>query len=802
MAALSLEAASDYDSSVRPVLAKYCFGCHGTEKQKADLRMDRLNPDLLKGEDAETWHDVLDQLNLGEMPPPKAKQPTPAEREVIVGWLTKALSEAASSRRFAAGRVKMRRLTRYEYRNTMRDLLGVDRDFAKELPPEPMSPDGFLNNAATLEMSPTQIETYLAAARRAMEIAIVTGDRPELHHYVRTNTVIAKLPTSKVAGHLPVNPEFALDVKNYPRRGPFHLRVTARAAIPDNVGFPRIRITLGHVPGIVHVPHKLIAEVELTSDQPQTFEFDGWMEDYPQAGDVPFGNSGITGMILMLDYLDADGKQLRYPDRQYVRAPAKPKKGQKPKPKPTPPPFGSRLEIAVDSLEFETPHHESWPPESHRRLIGKRPKSTSDTEHARRQLQGFMKQAFRRPARPAEIEQFGKIFDQIRKTSDSFEEAMREVYAAVLVSPHFLYVVASRSPDSKDSQPLGDFELASRLSYFLWSTMPDQRLFDLATQGRLRKPGVLQREVTRMLANQRSDELAQHFAEQWFDLGALDRVAVNPEFYPDFNNALKADMRSETTEFFKFLLRNDQSCLDLIDSDWTMLNRALARHYGLTPLPRSSQIVQTRLPANSRRGGVLGHGSFLVSQSSGEFAHPIKRAVWILDRLLDSPPPPPPPDVPSLASESADLAGLTVKEQLSLHRKREACANCHRGIDPWGLPLEHFDAVGLWQANIPVRLGKKKTKPVKPTPVDSTTELPDGTPIETAAALKLFLKTERREWFARAMVKRILGYALGRSLDLGDHQTVEQLAKQFAAEDFQLRKLILALTETEAFQTK
>jgi mono/diheme cytochrome c family protein len=795
-------AAAEYRSSVRPVIAKYCFGCHGEDKQKADLRMDRLSPDLRKGNDAETWHDVLDQLNLGEMPPPKAKQPTPAERAVIVDWVTKELSATASSKRFAAGRVKMRRLTRYEYRNTMRDLLGVNRDFAKELPPEPMSPDGFLNNAATLEMSPTQIETYLAAARRALEIAIVAGDRPGGHSYLRTNTAIARLPTKKVAGHLPVNPEFALDVAKYPRRGPFHMRVTARAAIPDGVGFPRIRITLGHVPGIVHVPHKLIAEIELTSDQPQTFEFDGWMEDYPQAGDIPFGNSGITGMILMLDYLEADGKELRYPDRRYVRAPAKPKKGQKPKPKPTPPPFGSRLEIAVDSLEFETPHHESWPPESHRRLIGKKPELTSETGHARRQLKAFIQLAFRRPARPPEIEQFGMIFDQIRAVSDSFEAAMREVYAAVLISPHFLYVVETRHPDAKDSQALSDFELASRLSYFLWSTMPDQRLFKLASQGRLGEPAVLQREVTRMLADQRSDQLAEHFAEQWFDLGALDRVAVNPEFYPDFDNDLKADMRAETTGFFRHLLRNQQSCLDLIDSDWTMLNRALARHYGLTPLPRSSQIVRTSLPAGSRRGGVLGQGSFLVSQSSGEFAHPIKRAVWILDRLLDSAPPPPPPDVPNLDSESPDLVGLTVKEQLALHRNREACANCHRGIDPWGLPLEHFDAVGRWRENIPVRLGKKKTKPVKPTPVDSATELPNGTSIKTAAALKHHLKTERREWFARAMVKRLLGYALGRSLDLGDLQTVEKLTKQFIASDFQLQQLILTLTKTEAFLTK
>ncbi len=782
-------AADEYNSSVRPLLATYCFDCHGEKKAKADLRMDRLNPDLVKGDDAETWHDVLDQLNLGEMPPPNSRQPSPKELEVIVNWVTKNLTAAAQAKRFANGRVMMRRLTRYEYRNTMRQLLGVDKDFAKELPPEPMSPDGFLNNAATLEMSPTQIETYLAAARRALEIAIIDSEKPEVHAYTRTNTAIANLPNRSFAGHKPVNPEFALDVEKYPRRGPFRLKFTARAHIPKDAGFPRIRISLGHVPGIIHVPHRVIGEVELTDNEPHTYEFTGWMEDYPQAGDVPFGNSGIKGMILFLDYLNADGKELRYPDRRYVRPLKKPKKGQKPKPLPKPPPFGSRLEIEVQSLGFETPFHTAWPPPSHQRLVGDR--------NARGRLQQFITLAFRRPAKSTEVDQYLSIFKRIENTTGSFEEALRETCAAVLVSPHFLYVV------EQAGEQLTNHELANRLSYFLWSMMPDSRLMKLANQGHLKKPEILRKEVERMLDSRRSHEFANNFAGQWFDLGALDRVAVNPEFYPKFDNELKEDMRRETTGFFNQLVRLDLNCLDVLDGDWTMLNRALASHYGIKPLPRSDRFVRTVLPANSRRGGILGQGAILLSQSSGEFAHPIKRAVWILDRLLDSPPPPPPPDVPTIDAESPNLAKLTVKEQLALHRKRESCGNCHRGIDPWGIPLQHFDAIGLWRENTPVRLTKKKSK--KPQPVvalDSTTDLPDGTKIETAADLKSYLRDERKEWFARAMVKRLLAYALGRSLDFGDRETVEQLTNEFIAVDFRLRKLIHALVQSEAFQTK
>jgi len=794
--------AAAFAKDARPILARYCFNCHGPDKQKGDLRMDQLDPDMVKGGDAETWHDALNQLNLGEMPPAKADQPTPAERRILADWMTGELQRAAEAKRFADGRVTMRRLTRYEYRNTLRDLLGVDRDFSRELPPEPLSPDGFLNNGATLEMSPTQIETYLAAARRAMEIAIVEGGRPEVHRYLRTNTVTAKLPTRKVAGHLPVNPEFALDVKEYPRRGPFRMKLIARAAIPEGSGFPRIRISLGHVPGIVHVPHRVIGEVELTSDKPQEFEFTGWMEDYPQAGDVPFGNTGITGMILFLDYLDADGKELRYPDRRYVRPPGKPKKGTKATPRPDPPAFGARLEIQVDALEFETPFHAQWPPQSHRRLVGERAEDESEDEQARAALKRFLSRAFRRSVKSREVKPFQTIFARTRKAGHSFEEALREACAAALVAPHFLYRVEARKPGSNKPQPLTDYELASRLSYFLWSSMPDARLTKLASQRRLKEPKTLKAEVKRMLDSRRSDEFSKNFANQWFDLDALDRVAVNPEFYPGFDNDLKEAMRLETSGFFEELLRRDLSCLDVLDSDWSMINRDLARHYGFQPLPRSNRFVRTPLPAASRRGGVLGQASFLLSQSGGEFAHPIKRAVWILDRLLDSPPPPPPPDVPELDSESPDLAGLTVKQQLALHREREACANCHQGIDPWGLPLQHYDAIGLWREVAPVRIGKKQTQPAKPAPVDPTATLPGGVKIDGAAALKRHLKTGRREQFARAVVKRMMTYALGRSLDFGDRESVERLTNEFIEADFRLRRLILALVTSEAFQTK
>ena len=383
---------------------------------------------------------------------------------------------------------------------------------------------------------------------------------------------------------------------------------------------------------------------------------------------------------------------------------------------------------------------------------------------------------------------------------------MRETLALVLVSPHFLYIVETRhgadNSAPADNQPVNDFELASRLSYFLWSSMPDDRLPGLARDGALKKPGVVEQEVRRMLADDRSSEFVTRFADQWFDLGAIDRVAVNPEFFPNFDNTLKSLMAEQAREFLAELLRSDESCLDLLDSNWTMLNRPLAKHYGMTG-PRSSEFERVAIVEQRQRGGLLGQGAFLLSNSDGEQAHPIKRAVWILDRLLDSPPAPPPPDVPDLDSESPNLAGLSLKDQLAAHRDKESCGNCHRGIDPWGIPLENFNAIGLWQTESTIRRAVKgKAKVTRGAPVDASSILPDGTEIVGLDQLKAYLRENRRDLFARSVVRRLSTYALGRSLDLGDRKSIDELTTVFIESDFRLNQLIVALVKSDLFLTK
>ena len=801
-----------YREKVQPVVKQLCFKCHQGEKAKGDFRMDTLNPDMVAGEDQEAWHDALNRFNQGEMPPAKAKQATTKQRELLTAWISRSLEAASHAKRYTDGRVVTRRLTRQQYQNTMEDLLGVQLDFSRYLPPDPASPDGFLNNGLTLEMSPVQLETMLQSARAGLQEAIVSGSKPKIYQTSATKTAVGKMPQLKVAGVTQVAPEFILDIKQFPREGQFEIHIQAGAVVPAGEDFPRLQLWLGCLPGIVHVPRKLVGEVNVTAtvDQPQEFVFTGRMEDFPQSGDQPFGNVAFKGMMGLLEFVDADGKQLRHADKTYAVPPSKKKPKPKSEPKkadtdknekPSASPEKDRLDIIVSSISFQSPVFSTWPPASHQGILFERDPAVKDVEYAREVIARFMRRAYRRMPLTGEIENAVLLFEKIQKSPVSFEEAMRETLASMLISPHFLYLVETRTADAADSA-ISNFELASRLSYFLWNTMPDETLMQLAEAGKLKDKTIIEQQVQRMLADPRSVQFAESLADQWFDLDALNRVAVNPEFYPDFDNRLKLDMQEETRQFMLEILQSDSSCLQMIESDWTMLNRPLAKFYGITG-PRTTEFERVALPTNLRRGGLLGQASFLLSNSDGQSSHPIKRAVWILDRLLDTPPAPPPPDVPELNPEIPDLAGLSLKQQLVIHREKEACYNCHKGIDPWGIPLEHFNAIGQWEAtSVTTGVPVSKKKPRATVAVDSSTMLPDDTKTDGATELKQYLLEHRRTQFARSVVTHVATYALGRSLDYGDDVHVERLTEKFIESDYRLSSLLVALAQSELFQTK
>ena len=787
------EALATFKKEVWPVLEAHCVKCHGPDKQKARLRLDELNPDLIGGADAETWHDVQTALDLGEMPPEDEEQLSEKDRATLVNWLRQEMERVVEVKRSTGGQVVLRRLNRFEYNRTMQDLLGLDLDFARDLPPESLSEDGFQNNGSVLGMTALQLEYYLKAARAAMEKAIVTTPEPRVVEHTATESVADK-GKGNWTNRLGRSGTFVARMTEFPDEGEFVIRLKARAEVKEAMPHPRMRVELGYRAD-TQTPRRVLGVVDVSSKEGQVFEFRGRVSEFPQQSGK---QSKYPGMLVWATNVYDDGKPATK-SKQVVEEVILPN-GKKKKTKKTIWPEDSDFpKIVVESFEFAGPIFESWPPEHHSKILFSSDKKEDEKAYAVEVLQRFMERAYRRPIETDEVEGMIYYYERIRPDTESFEVAMREVLSMVLISPDFLYLIEPAGKDGK--RALSGYELASRLSYFLWSTMPDQRMLELANSGKLNDDAVLRKEVGRMLSDERSWAFVERFADQWLDLGGLDRVAVNPEYYAEFDNDLKPDMRKETHHFFAEILYKDISALNFIDSDFAMLNEPLARHYGIPGPKGSSSFERVVLKPEDGRGGLLAQASILTANSTGEDSHPIKRGVWILERLLHDPPAPPPPNVPDLDQENPEFAKLPLKQQLEIHRKDPACMNCHQGIDPWGIALEQYDAVGLLRDEVRRKTGKGKGG-FTLTVVDASDELPGGEPVNGLEDLKSYLLAEKREQFAEALASKMLAYALGRSLELSDEQTVEELTESFISDNFRLSALIGRIVTCEEFRTK
>ena len=770
--------AIDFPSEVLPVLEEHCFKCHGEKKQKGKLRLDTLSPDLLKSRiAAETWHDVRDALNLGEMPPEEEPELSREKRQILVGWVNQEIDALIEAKKSTGGRVVLRRLNRSEYQNTMRDLLGIEHNYVKDFPPESLSEDGFRNEGSTLQISDLQMEYYLKAAREGLRKAIVIGPRPNVIRQEFTKTVKDKNRGSNI---LDKDQQFIVKLMEYPEEGEVIIRTTVRAKHAENRGYPQLRAAIGYRAD-VQAPREFIKSQDVVSEDWQEFEFRSRIENFPLPSKT---QSKFPGLLVWLDNAYAEGRD------KPLKARGNGKKQKQTKGPLTYP------QIEVQSMEFIGPVFKQWPPRHHTALLAPRESGENETTHVSKLLTKFMSRAFRRPVEKSETLPYLKFYQSIRSTLASFEEAMQETFAMILISPDFLYLV---EPSSETKRPLNDWEMASRLSYFLWSTMPDPQLFKLAREKKLRNPKVLQSEIERMISDERSWQFIEQFTDQWLDLGAVQRVAINPNYYPKFDDALKTSMRQESLHFFREIFQKDLSALNFLDSKFTMLNEPLAKHYGLTG-PRGSSFERVALNPKDHRGGVLTHGSILLGNSTGEDSHPVKRAVWIRERLLDDPPSDPPPNVPNLDSTNPDFANLSVRDQLAAHREEASCKDCHRGIDPWGIPMESYGGDGLWRDNI---LRKKtKGKGMNKLPVDTETILPDGHEIGNIADLKSYLLINKKDQFARAFTSKLLTYALGRRLEITDEKTVEDLTGKFITNNFRIKPLIQLVVASETFQTK
>ena len=789
----------------------HCLTCHGPEKQKGGVRLDTLDTDFVNGTHAEDWHDVLNAINLGDMPP-KGQAPLPdAQRRALVDWITRELKHAKESKTRTAGQAVLRRLTRYEYNNTIADLLGIQLDYAANLPPDSKSKDGFENNGLAQGMSPIQLEYYLEAARQGLAKAIVEGERPQSYEAVITKS---EKPARRAAykthkdGLVQPGEAFIGKTLEFPREGVVRVKVLVDAVnVPEGQGYPQMLLQVGHRADTIapEAPFARADVVPAADGGPIEMTFTGRIDDMP----LPGHNPKFPGILIMVanayepgpEYKALQSKRdaLKKQVRNYEKAKARAKKQGKPEP-PAPQIQDIQLpempSFVVKSITFEGPILDNWPPSHHRQILFDRPAAMDEDTYAQQVIRRFIDRAYRRPATDADVASVYDFYRSIRADMPSFESAIREALALVLISPDFLYLVEPASEQTARTT-LTDHQRAARLSYLLWSTMPDDALREAADRGELDNPDALEKHARRMIRDKRSQAFVQHFTSQWLDLPAVDRVAVNPQYYPDFDQGLKADMKRETVAFVAEILRSDLSALSLIDSDFVMVNRPLAQHYGL-PAPEGSTFERVALQGHEHRGGLLTHASVLLMNSNGEDSHPIRRAVWLRQRLLDDPPAPPPPNVPDLDTEDPNFVSLPLKRQLELHRQKASCNDCHLRIDPWGIPLEHFDAVGAWREDVNRVVKKKRIT----SPVVSDAELPGGQQVSGVDDLKRVLGSDLRQHFVRGLVRHMLAHSLGRSLDYTDRDEVDALVTAFEDSGYQIDELLVEIVKSNAFNTK
>ncbi len=787
-------APADFVEDVKPFLEGHCVSCHGETKQRGDLRVDTLERDFGKPGVAGHWMEIMDRINSGEMPPKKLPRPNAEEVARVSEWIAAQLAEADAARQAASGeKVSFHRLTREEYRNTIRDLLGVTYDAADPtgLPEDP-DWQGFERIGSVLTLSPAHVEKYLAAAETVLNEALALGPRPKREVIrwtaakVRVNSDLLQELTKqgladKVRADIVPNngldgtPGNSTELK-VPATGDYLVRVRLSGLRPEGGRAPRLLIV-----GVTFDRVLFEQDVEAPEDSPVTLEF---------RTHLPAG----THLIRLVNAVPGPNPEDRASrplnSKPFFRMTARQ-------------PWQIKLTddefkpiwptILLDWVEWEGPVQESWPPPAHQRIFFGGDKATKDLAYAREILSRFATRAYRRPVRPAELERLVTLYEQGRKLGDNFETAIRTGLLAVLCSKSFLYLVEGSA--STPSSGLNDWELASRLSYFLWSTMPDDRLLELASQGILHQPETLRGEVRRMMRDPKALAFANSFPRQWLQLRRVGMFPPDKKIYPDYDDYLEKSMVAETTSFFREVLERDLSLLEFLDSDWTMLNEILAGHYGIAGV-KGETLRRVALTPGDQRGGLLTQASILGLTSDGTRHRPVHRGKWVLESIYGNPPPPPPPNVSAITPTPPNRPKTSLRAKIEAHREEANCAACHRKIDPLGLAFEQYDAVGHWRTEEAVRDGAGANPKLDP-----SGELPDGRTFADAAELKKLMVADLDK-FAGAFGEKLATYALRRRMTFADRAELKRLAGQSKADDYRLASFVEALVMSDLFQKR
>lgn len=732
-----------FQKHVKPFFEKFCFDCHGNGADEGGLTLDEFSKAEAFHANRKTAEAVLKMVNAGVMPPEEGTQPTMEERRQAANWIDDKLFYVDCDLPTDPGRVTIQRLNRSEYNNTIRDLIGIDFKPAADFPSDEVG-EGFDNIGDVLSLPPLLLEKYLEAAETIAKKAIVS--HPERYGIQRV--VGSQLKRTGGAGRVS-NEGFVSMASTgsvvaevqVPSASEYTIRAEAMA---DQAGSEPARM-----------------ELRLDGKKIKVFDIKGRRDagTYETKLKIAEGKHKLEAAFIN-DYYNPKARDRRQRDRNlYVR----------------------KLELVPTEISLDRL------PESHRRIIFVNPKDDVSPQAAIEQiLRRFIGRAFRRPALDEEVEKFTKLALFALSKEETFERGIQLAVTAVLVSPHFLFRVENQTqPDNADLiQPITDYELASRLSYFLWSSMPDKVLFDLAAQKKLRNPKVLEQQTRRMLQDKKSQALVNNFATQWLNLRNLEEVSPDPKRFPAFDDKLRRDMQKESEEFFAAIMREDRSVLDLLTANFTFLNERLAKHYGISGV--KGEAFQKVSLAGIPRAGVLTQASILTLTSNPTRTSPVKRGKWILENMLNEPPPPPPPNVPELEEVAKEQPGMSLRKQLEIHRESPTCASCHNLMDPLGLGFENFDAIGKWRE----KDGKL--------PVDASGELPGGQKFSGPIELINLLKKKSPQ-FRRCLVEKMLTYSLGRGLEYYDRCTVNTITQNMEKDNNRFSRMVLEIVQSKPF---
>jgi hypothetical protein len=750
--------------SFAPVVTRYCVVCHSDRVRTANLALDAVRWDDAAAS-APVWEKVIQKLRTAEMPPPGRPRPDKATYEAFRSSLEAAL-DAEAARHPNPGRPAIHRLNRAEYANTIRDLLDLPID-GRSLLPLDETAFGFDNNADVLTISPGLLERYMSAARKISRLAI--GDRAL--RPVADTYAVSELSSQdeRASEDLPFGTRGGVSVLHYfPLDADYTLRIRLQR---DKAGTGAVRgLAAGPQQIDVHLGGERLKRFTVGADAP------GGRVANPETADagleVKFtarAGSSLVGVSILDRTLVTEGvNPTRLPVWTFS-------------------PGNDR--IAVDSVEIEGPFNATGPgdPPSRRRIFVCKPSPGDETVCAKTILTALARRAYRRPVTGRDADRLLRFYAAGRDGAD-FEAGIRAALESILVDPEFLFRI-EREPAGVArgaAYRISDLELASRLSFFLWSSIPDEELLAAAERGGLGDRAERERQVRRMLADRRASALVENFGEQWLHIRSLRGVTPDVNAFPEFDDNLRAAFERETLLFFESQLREDRPVTELLTANYTFVNERLARHYGI-PNVYGSRF--RRVVLSGERGGLLGEGSILTTTSHATRTSPVLRGKWVLENLLGAPPPAPPANVPPLKENRAGEPSSTVRERLEAHRQNPVCASCHARMDPIGFSLEHFDAIGRWRDTD------------ESAPIDASATLPDGTKFSGAADLRALLSS-RREDVVRTAIEKMLTYAAGRGVEYYDRPVIRRILKDARTADYRWSSVVLGIVESEPFQMR